>query len=123
MNTSEREKLIMNLARVVTGQSKLARDQRRAIAKLVQALPESATLADLLEMVKRRASPVLSPLVSGLSPLRSAHATAHLFNQPLARTVLEEVEVEAILLQLEQRVAFDLECLDRGIDPRPKGYA
>jgi hypothetical protein len=123
MNTSEREKLIINLARVVTGQSKLGRDEQRAITALVRSLPESGTLSDLLELVKRRSTHVLNPLVNGLAPLRSGQATAHLFEQPLLPAVVEEVEVEATLMQLEQRVAFDLECLERGIDPRPKGYA
>lgn len=123
MNTTEREKLILGLARAVTGLSKLDGEQRSAIAAVADALPESGTLSDLLSLMKKRARRTLGLVVEGLEPLASSGATAHLFALPLEPAVVQEVEVEAMLRHLEQRVAFDLECLERGIDPRPKGWA
>ena len=123
MNTNEREKLILGLARAVTGLAKLDGEQRRAIAAVADALPDSCTLSDVISLIKRRAAASLGMMIDGLEPLARSGTTAHLFAQPLGRALVQEVEVEAMLRHLEKRVAFDLECLERGIDPRPRGWA
>lgn len=115
--------MILGLARAVTGLARLDCEQHEAVAWLVQELPERATLNDVLRISRKSTRRTLTRLGDGLELLTRADATAHLFALPLERGVIQEVEVEAMLHHLEKRVAFDLECLERGVDPRPRGWA
>lgn len=123
MGRLERENLLLELVRALGGAASLEPGERNAVTAVAAAVPADCALADVLEAMRRQARQALAGTLSVLEQLARSPDSGWMFTLPLSRELVRELEVEALLFQLERRVAFDIECLHHGVDPRPKGQA